>query len=162
MMKKEKTLSVMTWATAGILLLVFAIHLLGILFPQTVLKMYNAPSTMMTVEPLIKVLLIVEQLKYLLIAALAVLSGLRKEFSFAWGVGTAIGTAVVYNLPGRLGSRWIISLIARIGGAETLSSYSTMNVFTSSFSLFTTLAVWLLVSCTAIEIYAAQKNKHLE
>ncbi len=158
MIQKEKTLSVMTWASAGILLLVFAIHLLGIFFPQTVLKMYGAPSTM-TVEPVIKVILAVEQLKYVLIAALAVLSGLRKDFSFAWGVGTAIGTAVVCILPGRLGSMWITSFIARIGGAETLSAYSSMNVFTSSFSLFTTLAVWLLVGCTAIEIYAAKKGE---
>lgn len=161
MLKKDKALSVMTFASAGILLLVFAIHLLGILFPQTVLKMYGAFSTM-TVEPFIKVILTVEQLKYLLIVALAVLSGLRKEFSFAWGMGTAIGTAVVYNLPGRLGGTWITSFIARIGGTETLGTYGAIHSFTGSFSLFTTLAVWLLVGCTAIEIYAAQKNKHLE
>lgn len=158
-MKKEKTLSGLAWGSAAILLLITAIHMIMILFPQTVTELYDA-YPYITYEPIVKILHIVIELRYVVIAVLAAISGIRRNFSLVWGTLTMVITAVVYLLPGRTGGVLITRFIAIYGGAETLGSYGTMSSFTGSFSMLVTLAVWILIGCTAIEIYASWKNKN--
>lgn len=158
-MEKEKTLSGLAWGSAAILLLITAIHMIMILFPQTVTEIYDA-YPYITYEPIVKIIHIVIELRYVVIAVLAAISGIRRNFSLVWGTVTMVITAVVYLLPGRTGSALITRFIARYGGAEMLGSYSTMSSFTGSFSMLVTLAVWILIGCTAIEIYASWKNKN--
>ncbi len=156
MLQKNKTLRGLTLGAAAILMLVAAIHIIMIIFPQIVLEKYNA-SPYVIVGPAMKALLIFLELKYIVIAGLALWSGIRKDFSFVFGIVTMIVTALSYIFPGRLGEMLINQSIARYSGAAIMGSYSAMRSFMGSFSAVVILAVGVLISCTAIEIYAARK-----
>ena len=161
LLKKDRLLNILPFISAALMFLVFVVSVFGICFPQTVFDMMKTPGVW-RVEPALKAILIISKLNYLLMAALAVISGLRKEFSLKWGIGTAVCTAVLWNSPGILGRTLINSIIAHLFGNEQLAIYGILENFSNWFSLFSSLAVLLFISCTAIEIYCAWKNKKSE
>ncbi len=150
-MERDKSLRIMNIVGAVLFGLTALLYLLIIIFPEGALNAFQIQPEYIEIDAMVIMLVLMKTIKPIIFAVLGVIGFIRKNMSFGWGIGTAVGIGILWLFPAAIVQRFFVYIVElkQLAYADMLDS--------AIFGYISSIGVLLIFGSAVAEAYAVKK-----
>lgn len=157
-MERDKSLRIMNIVGAVLFGLTALLYLVIIIFPRGVVNAFLS-GTDIKPDAIIIMSLLVRIIKPVIFAVIGIIGFRRKNMSFRWGIGTAVGTGILWVFPPAGLQLYFTSIFARMVEMEQFAYTNALDTAMNTFGFMSNIGILLIFGSAVAEAYAVKKGQ---
>lgn len=155
-MERDKSLKIMNIVGAVLFGLTALLYLLIIIFPRGILNAFQM-GTNINLNPQVTMFLLMRVIKPVIFVVIGVIGFRRKNMSFRWGIGTAVGTGILWVFPQAGLQLYFTRILAYMVDSEQFAFANVLDTAMNTFGFISSIGVLLIFGSAVAEAYAVKK-----
>ncbi len=155
-MERDKSLRIMNIVGAVLFGLTALLYLLIIIFPKGALNAFLSGKDIKP-DAITIIFLLMRVIKPIIFAVIGVIGFRRKNMSLRWGIGTAVGTGILWVFPPTMLQLYFTNIFVCMVDTEQFVYTNALDSAMNTFGFISSIGVLLIFGSAVVEAYAVKK-----
>lgn len=156
-MERDKSLRIMNIVGAILFVSTAVLYLIIIFFPQGILNAFQFTSKDIEINVNVIMFMLMRIIKPIIFSVLGIIGFRRKNMSFGWGIGTAVGSGILWLFPPASVQLYFTRIFAYMVEAEQFAYANMIDGAMNYFGFISQIGVLLIFGSAIAEAYAVKK-----
>ncbi len=157
MMERGRSLRIMNIVGAVLFGLTAVLYLIIIFFPNGILSAFRFAPADMEIDTNVIMFMLLRTIKPIIFAVIGIIGFMRKNMSFGWGIGTAVGSSILWLFPTAGMQLYFTNIFAHLSGTEQFGYANMIDSAMNCFGSISQIGILLLFGSAVAEVYAVRK-----